>query len=117
MTDKGRQQAAEQTAIDSVQLEIPAELLEIRLALEVPVAAAAGLTVQRILPIKRNGFAREVAPKRHARTSRDENEIAFGEAYGVMPVHREPALTGQHETVAGELHSRTAQGPTAGRLA
>jgi hypothetical protein len=50
--DKGRQQAAEQTPIDSVQLEIPTELLEIRLASGIAVSASAGLTIQRSLPIK-----------------------------------------------------------------
>ena len=49
--DNGRQQTAEQAAVDGVQFEITTELLELRLEIGIAVSAPAGLTVQRPLRV------------------------------------------------------------------
>jgi hypothetical protein len=49
--DKGRQQTAEQAAVDGVQFEITTELLELRLEIGIAVSDPAGLTVQRPLRV------------------------------------------------------------------
>src|SRR6267378_5423316 len=73
--DKGRQQTAEQAAVDEVQFEITTELLELRLEIGIAVSGPAGLTVQRLLRVHRNDFACEVAGDREAWVGRHEDEI------------------------------------------
>src|ERR1700736_812076 len=112
--DKGRQQAAEQTTVDSVQLEIAAELLELRLEIGIAVPDLAGLTSQRLLRVERSDFACEVAGDREGPAGWHEDEIACGKTQGFMAIDGQPAFAGQHESKAGVSHSRTTHGPTAG---
>ena len=54
--DNSRQQTAEQGTVDGVQLEIAAELLELRFEIGIAVPDLAGLTSQRALRVERNDF-------------------------------------------------------------
>ena len=114
--DKGRQQAAEQIAVDRVQLEIAAEQFEVSIEIGIAVPHLTDLTSQRFLRVERNDFAREVAGHREAWVGRHEDEIACGEAHGFITIHSEPAFAYQHEPKAGEIHSRATYGPTFGPL-
>src|SRR3984893_7524672 len=114
--DKGRQQAAEQTTVDRVQLERAAEQFDVSLEMGFAVPHLAGLTSQRLLRIERNDFACEVAGHREAWVGRHEDEIACGETHGFIAIHGEPAFAYQHEPKAGEIHSRATYGPTFGPL-
>jgi hypothetical protein len=114
--DKGWQQTAEQAAVDGVQFEITTELLKLRFKIEIAVPDLAGLTSQRLLPVKRNDFACEVACDREGPAGWHKDEIAYGETHGFMPVDGQPAFAGQHKSKARVSHSRTTHGPTSGPL-
>lgn len=107
--DESRQQTAEQAAVDRIQFEITTELLELRLDIWITVSDSAGLTGQRL---PRVDFAGKVTGDREPWVGRHQDEIAFGETYGFVVVDCEPALPDQHEAKSGEIHPRTAYGPT-----
>ena len=54
--DKGRQQSAEQAAVDGVQFEITTELLELQREIWIAVSDPVGLTVQRPFHVDRDDF-------------------------------------------------------------